>query len=246
MSTQNHFGFQEVSDENKRTMVNKVFSQVAQKYDLMNDIMSFGIHRIWKTVAIELACIHPDFHILDLATGSGDLLFKMAPLLGENSRLVASDVNPDMLKIAQTRMLDNGWIKNIEYAIVDAEKIPFEQNSFDLVTIAFGLRNVALIDTALASIYKVLKPGGKILILEFSKPESTLLHNLYDVYSFHIIPKMGKLVAGDAESYQYLVESIKMFPAQKQLVEKLENAGFSATKYTNISGGIVAIHQGIK
>lgn len=246
MTEQTDFGFQQVDKEKKETLVAGVFDSVADNYDIMNDVMSMGVHRFWKYYAILAADVRPDMHILDLASGTCDLAIKMGKKLAGTGRLVASDINDSMLSIGRDRMTDNGLVKNVEFQLANAEKLPFEDNSFDLVTMAFGLRNVTNKDKALAEIYRVLKPGGKCLVLEFSKPTDALLGKAYDFYSFNILPKMGKIIAKDEDSYRYLAESIRMHPDQEALKALFDNVGFKVTKYQNLSGGIVALHQGIK
>ncbi len=246
MTEKTHFGFKQVDKNDKEKLVANVFDSVADNYDIMNDIMSMGVHRFWKHYAILVADVQRGMHILDLASGTCDLAIKMGKSLAGTGRLVASDINESMLSIGRERMTDNGIVKNVEYQIANAESLPFEDNSFDLVTMAFGLRNVTNKDNALAEIYRVLKPGGKCLVLEFSKPQDLLLNKAYDFYSFNILPTMGKIVAKDEESYRYLAESIRMHPDQETLKSMFENAGFKVTKYQNLSGGIVALHQGIK
>ncbi len=240
------FGYQQVEKEKKEKLVAGVFDSVADKYDIMNDVMSFGIHRFWKHFAILTADVRPNMHVLDLASGTCDLAIKMGKKLNGTGRLVASDINENMLSIGKDRMTDKGLVKNIEYQIANAEELPFDDNSFDLVTMAFGLRNVTNKDKALAEIYRVLKPGGKCLVLEFSQPTGKLLSSVYDFYSFNLLPKFGKVIAGDEESYRYLAESIRMHPKQEVLKGMFDKVGFKVTKYTNLSGGIVALHQGIK
>lgn len=246
MTEQTDFGFQQVDKEKKETLVAGVFDSVADNYDIMNDVMSMGVHRFWKYYAILAADVRPDMHILDLASGTCDLAIKMGKKLAGTGRLVASDINDSMLSIGRDRMTDNGLVKNVEFQLANAEELPFGDNSFDLVTMAFGLRNVTNKDKALAEIYRVLKPGGKCLVLEFSKPADALLGKAYDFYSFNILPKMGKIIAKDEDSYRYLAESIRMHPDQEALKALFDNVGFKVTKYQNLSGGIVALHQGIK
>ncbi len=246
MNETTDFGYQQVEKDKKEKLVAGVFNSVAEKYDVMNDVMSFGIHRFWKHFAILAADVRPNMHVLDLASGTCDLAIKMGKKLGGTGRLVASDINENMLSIGKDRMTDNGLVKNIEYQLANAEELPFEDNAFDLVTMAFGLRNVTNKDKALAEIYRVLKPGGKCLVLEFSQPVDKLLSGAYDFYSFNLLPKFGKAIANDEESYRYLAESIRMHPKQEVLKTMFDNAGFKVTKYTNLSGGIVALHQGIK
>lgn len=246
MTEKTHFGFQEVDKDKKEALVAEVFDSVADNYDIMNDAMSFGVHRFWKHFAILSANVRKDMHILDLASGTCDLAIKMGKALAGSGRLIASDINANMLNIGKDRMVDNGLVKNIEYCLANAEALPFDDNTFDLVTMAFGLRNVTHKDKALSEIYRVLKPGGKCLVLEFSQPNDALLSKAYDFYSFNILPKMGKLIAKDEDSYRYLAESIRKHPDQDTLRSMFSQAGFAVCKYQNLSGGIVALHQGIK
>lgn len=241
-----HFGFEKVSFTEKTKKVGEVFHSVATRYDIMNDLMSFGIHRLWKQFTVELASVRPHHTILDLAAGTGDLSFKMAPLLGPNGKLCVTDINESMLQLARTKMIEKGLVNNIHYLQVNAESIPFPDNTFDLVTIGFGLRNVTHKEIALKSIYRVLKPGGKIIILEFSSPTSSLLGTIYDLYSFNILPLIGKFIAEDEKSYRYLAESIRMHPNQETLCHMMKEAGFDSCQFTNLTGGIVAIHRGYK
>lgn len=246
MTEKTHFGFQQVDKDKKETLVAEVFDSVAENYDVMNDAMSFGVHRFWKHFALLSANVKKDMHILDLASGTCDLAIKMGKALAGSGKLVASDINPNMLNIGKDRMVDNGLVKNIEYCLANAEALPFDDNAFDVVTMAFGLRNVTNKDKALSEIYRVLKPGGKCLVLEFSQPTDTLLAKAYDFYSFNILPKMGKTIAKDEDSYRYLAESIRKHPDQETLKSLFYDAGFRVCKYQNLSGGIVALHQGIK
>jgi demethylmenaquinone methyltransferase/2-methoxy-6-polyprenyl-1,4-benzoquinol methylase len=241
-----HFGFKTVRTEEKASLVRGVFDSVAQKYDLMNDLMSFGVHRLWKRFAIELAGVRPGQAILDLASGTGDLADRFAGLVGPQGLVIMSDINASMLRVGRNRMLDRGHVGNLAYAQINAEQLPIADNSLDLITIAFGLRNVTDKQQALASMYRALKPGGRALVLEFSKPTSKPLEKLYDAYSFSLLPRMGKLVANDAESYRYLAESIRMHPDQETLKGMMEAAGFERCDVHNLTGGIVAVHRGFK
>jgi demethylmenaquinone methyltransferase/2-methoxy-6-polyprenyl-1,4-benzoquinol methylase len=241
-----HFGYQTVTEGDKAGLVRGVFDSVADKYDVMNDLMSFGIHRLWKRFAIELAGVRRGQQVLDLASGTGDLADKFATLVGPEGLVVMSDINNAMLANGRDRMLDHGHGGNLTYCQIDAETLPFPDNSFDLVTIAFGLRNVTHKEAALQSMYRVLKPGGRVLVLEFSKPTTKPLAKLYDAYSFGLLPMMGKLVAKDADSYRYLAESIRMHPDQETLKGMMEAAGFERCDVHNLTGGIVAIHRGFK
>lgn len=241
-----HFGFQEVPVEEKAHRVADVFHSVASKYDLMNDLMSGGVHRLWKRFTIELSAVRPGHKVLDIAGGTGDLAYKFSKLVGDEGQVILSDINSSMLNVGRDRLIDRGVNQNVQYVQLDAQHIPFEDNSFDCVTIAFGLRNVTDKDLALRSILRVLKPGGRLLVLEFSKPKNALLEKVYDEYSFRLLPLMGKLITNDAESYRYLAESIRMHPDQQTLKQMMENAGFTQTEYHNMTGGIVALHKGIK
>ena len=240
-----HFGFQKVPVEEKAQRVRSVFDSVATDYDLMNDVMSLGIHRLWKRLAISMANIRPGQQVLDLAGGTGDLVLMIAPRVGPQGRVVLSDINNAMIRTGRARLLDRGIAGNVEYVQADAERLPFPDNSFDCITMAFGLRNVTHKQAALNSMYRVLKPGGRLLILEFSRP-AALLKPAYDFYSFSILPRLGQLIARDAASYRYLAESIRMHPDQKTLVGMLESAGFEDCDFHNLTGGIVAIHRGYK
>lgn len=241
-----HFGYQTVDSNRKQGLVANVFHSVAAKYDVMNDLMSAGIHRVWKRFTIELSGVRTGHSVLDLAGGTGDLAAKFSKLVGPEGRVVLADINESMLRVGRDKLTDLGLVGNIEYAQVNAEYLPFPDNTFDCITIAFGLRNVTDKDTALRSMLRVLKPGGRLLVLEFSKPESELLSKAYDAYSFNLLPKIGKLVANDEESYRYLAESIRMHPDQDTLKSMMEEAGFARCEYHNMTGGIVAIHKGLK
>ncbi len=246
MTEKTHFGFEQINKTDKEQRVAGVFDSVADNYDVMNDVMSGGIHRFWKYYTLLAADVRPNMHVLDLASGTCDLAIQMGKKLAGSGRLVASDINKNMLNIGRQRMTDNGLVKNIEYQLANAEALPFADNAFDLVTMAFGLRNVTNKDQALGEIYRVLKPGGKCLVLEFSQPNDKLLAKAYDFYSFNILPKMGQWIAKDEASYRYLAESIRMHPNQPRLQTMFESAGFRLCKYQNLSGGIVALHQGLK
>lgn len=241
-----HFGFQEVPVEEKAKKVAEVFHSVASRYDLMNDLMSFGIHRIWKRVTRELSGLRPGQQVLDLAGGTGDLTMLFSKVVGEKGSVILSDINESMLNVGRDRLIDKGFLSNIHYVIANGERPPFPDNRFDLVSIGFGLRNFTDKDKALRAIYQCLKPGGRLLVLEFSKPEHPLLEKIYDNYSFSVIPKIGKLVTNDSESYQYLAESIRKHPDQETLKSMMQNAGFSDCDYFNMTGGIVAVHRGFK
>ena len=241
-----HFGYREVDKEAKAGLVAEVFDSVAARYDVMNDLMSAGIHRLWKRFTIELSGVRKGNAVLDIAGGTGDLAARFAELVGPEGRVVLADINGAMLEVGRDKLLDTGRQGNIEFVQADAQDLPFPDDSFDCVTIAFGLRNVTDKDKALRSMLRVLKPGGRLLVLEFSKPANPLLSRAYDTYSFRVLPLMGKLVANDSESYQYLAESIRMHPDQETLKDMMEDAGFSRCEYHDMTGGIVALHKGIK
>lgn len=241
-----HFGYQTVDSNRKQGLVADVFHSVAAKYDVMNDLMSAGIHRVWKRFTIELSGVRRGHSVLDLAGGTGDLAAKFSKLVGPEGRVVLADINESMLRTGRDKLTDLGLAGNIEYAQVNAECLPFPDNSFDCISIAFGLRNVTDKDAALRSMLRVLKPGGRLLVLEFSKPQSELLSKAYDAYSFNVLPKIGKIVANDEDSYRYLAESIRMHPDQDTLKSMMEDAGFARCEYHNMTGGIVAIHKGLK
>lgn len=241
-----HFGYKEVESQAKAGLVADVFHSVAARYDLMNDLMSAGIHRIWKRFTIELSGVRKGNAVLDIAGGTGDLAARFADIVGPEGRVVLADINDSMLKVGRDKLLDNGRLGNLEFVQADAQSLPFPDDSFDCVTIAFGLRNVTDKDAALRSMLRVLKPGGRLLVLEFSKPGNPLLSKVYDTYSFKVLPLMGRLVADDADSYQYLAESIRMHPDQETLKDMMEDAGFSRCEYHNMTGGVVALHKGIK
>lgn len=240
------FGFRKVPKNQKAGQVAEVFHSVASKYDLMNDLMSMGIHRLWKRFTIELSGVRPGHQVLDIAGGTGDLTMKFSDLVGTNGKVVLADINASMLQVGRDRLIDRGYAGNIEYVQADAEHLPFPDNSFNVVSIAFGLRNVTDKDQALRDMTRVLKPGGKVMVLEFSKPTNPLLSKAYDTYSFSALPLMGRLFAGDSESYRYLAESIRMHPDQETLKGMMETAGLVNCRYYNMTGGIVALHVGTK
>jgi demethylmenaquinone methyltransferase/2-methoxy-6-polyprenyl-1,4-benzoquinol methylase len=240
-----HFGFRDVPVEEKVRRVRDVFDSVADNYDLMNDMMSFGIHRLWKRFAINMAGLQPGQQVLDLAGGTGDLTRLMSPRVGADGHIILSDINAAMLTVGRERLLDKGIQGNVTFAQANAEQLPFPDNSFDLVTMAFGLRNVTDKQRALHAIHGTLKPGGRLLVLEFSRPV-TALKPAYDFYSFSILPRLGRLIAKDEDSYRYLAESIRMHPDQQTLQGMLERAGFERCDFHNLAGGIVAIHRGYK
>lgn len=240
------FGYQQVPVSQKEEKVAEVFHSVAKKYDLMNDLMSMGIHRLWKRFTIELSGVRKGQKVLDIAGGTGDLTAIFSNLVGSEGQVVLADINASMLAVGRDRLTDMGTADNIEFIQANAEALPFPDNHFDCITIAFGLRNVTHKDNALESMLRVLKPGGRLLVLEFSKPQYSWLSKVYDNYSFSALPAIGKLVTNDADSYRYLAESIRMHPDQEKLAGMMETAGFAQVKYHNMTGGIVALHRGIK
>lgn len=246
MKDTTHFGYQEVPVEEKTYRVREVFNSVARRYDLMNDLMSAGLHRLWKRVAVETAAVRPGMHVLDLASGTGDLARAMARRAGPKGRVILADINDQMLRVGRDRAIDAGELKGLEWCQCDAESLPFPDAYFDRVTIGFGLRNVTHKELALAEMHRVLKPGGRALVLEFSKPTSAPLEQVYDLYSFSVLPVLGQVVAQDADSYKYLAESIRKHPDQDTLKAMMEAAHFESVSYQNMTGGIVAIHSGFK
>jgi len=245
MDKTTHFGYKEVPTEDKEKLVKGVFDSVASNYDLMNDVMSFGIHRLWKQYAIDIANVKKGDAILDLASGTGDLIKLYHKKIGNSGRIVSSDINEAMLDEGKRNLINSG-VLGIEFVQANAEKLPFEDNSFDLVSIAFGLRNVTDKDKALSEMCRILKPGGVLIVLEFSKTTNPVLEKIYDAYSFNLIPKFGSWFAGDEDSYQYLAESIRRHPDQETLKQMIIDAGFDMCEYQNLTGGVVAIHKGIK
>ena len=239
------FGFKTVSEEEKTEKVKQVFDSVATNYDMMNDLMSMGVHRLWKRFMLSQTGLKMGMKALDVAGGTGDIAALLREQVGESGLVVMTDINPSMLKEGRSRLLDRGKLKNIQVVQCDAEQLPFDDDHFDCVTIAFGLRNVTVKDNALKSMFRVLKPGGKLLILEFSKPNE-MLSPAYDIYSFNILPALGEWVANDRESYQYLAESIRVHPDQEKLEQMILSAGFDRAEYRNLTGGIVALHIGYK
>lgn len=241
-----HFGFQSIDWNEKEKKVTEVFHSVAKNYDLMNDLMSLGVHRLWKQLTIWLSTAKPGHCVLDLAGGSGDLTRLLSKKVGRQGRVILADINAAMLAVGRDRLLDEGYASNIDFIQANAECLPFIDNHFHCITMAFGLRNVTDKEKALRSMYRVCKPGGQLMILEFSQPTLPGLKPIYDAYSFHILPKLGKLFANDAKSYQYLAESIRMHPPQEELRVMIEQAGFEDCRYHNLTGGIVALHTAYK
>ncbi len=239
-----HFGYRDVAVADKNRLVRGVFDSVAGKYDLMNDLMSLGVHRLWKRHFIAISNIQAGQRVLDLAGGTGDIAALMSKRVGSSGSVVLSDINQAMLAVGRQRLEDRGIVGNIEYSLANAEKLPFRDGEFDAVTIAFGLRNVTDQPAALREMFRVLKPGGRALILEFSRVEFEGLKKIYDGYSFEILPRLGKLVANDEESYRYLAESIRKHPGQDELADMMVEAGFMNVTYRNLTGGVVAIHSG--
>ncbi|MFN2338874.1 MAG: bifunctional demethylmenaquinone methyltransferase/2-methoxy-6-polyprenyl-1,4-benzoquinol methylase UbiE [Gammaproteobacteria bacterium] len=249
MSTEDkttHFGFQQVPLEEKVRKVGAVFDSVANKYDVMNDVMSLGIHRLWKRFTIEQSGVRSGQRVLDLDGGTGDLAARFSRMVGAEGEVVLADINGAMLRQGRARLLDQGINGNVRYVQANAECLPFPDHHFDCITMAFGLRNVTDKQAALASMFRILKPGGRLLVLEFSKVTAPGLKPLYDFYSFQILPRMGRLIANDAASYRYLAESIRMHPDQETLKGMMEQAGFEDCGYFNLSGGIVALHRGFR
>ena len=241
--TSTHFGFKSVDEADKASHVRGVFDSVAPKYDVMNDLMSMGLHRAWKAYTVMVANLHEGDKALDIAGGTGDLALAFSKKVGATGQVVHTDINEAMLSTGRNRLIDAGV--TLPTLVCDAEKLPFPDNYFNLVSVAFGLRNMTHKDVALAEMHRVLKPGGKLLVLEFSKVAAPL-EKIYDWYSFKVLPKLGKLVAGDDSSYQYLAESIRMHPAQAELKAMMHKGGFGHVDYHNLTGGVVALHVGIK
>ena len=240
------FGYERVPWGEKKSRVRGVFDSVAPRYDLMNDVMSGGLHRLWKRFTLAKTGLRPGQQALDVAAGSGDLALGLARQVGKTGRVVVTDINAAMLAEGRDRLLNAGLVGNVEYVLADAENLPFPDATFHCVTIGFGLRNVTDKDAALRSLYRVLKPGGRLLVLEFSQPRLGTLAPLYDAYSFQVLPRLGQLLAGDAESYRYLAESIRKHPDQETLKTMMQNAGFERCEYFNLTAGIVAVHQGFR
>ena len=245
-SNKTHFGFRDVNESEKARLVGDVFTKVASRYDVMNDLMSFGVHRLWKRFAVSQSGLRPGNAALDVAAGSGDLSRYFARQVGPRGRVVLTDINEAMLAEGRANMMDHGVVGNVDYVLTDAEKLCFPDRMFHCVSISFGLRNVTRKEAALVSMCRVLKPGGRLMVLEFSRPLLPGLEKAYDLYSFNVIPKLGKLVVNDELSYQYLVESIRKHPDQNTLKEMMLNAGFDEVRVHNMSGGIVALHLGYK
>lgn len=241
-----HFGFKDVPKEEKARLVGDVFSSVADKYDVMNDFMSFGVHRLWKKFTIARSRVRPGHKILDVAGGSGDLAAAFAKRVSPTGEVILTDINPAMLERGRAKLVDNGLGESIKCVLTDAEKLCFDDNYFDRVSISFGLRNVTRKDRALAEMARVIKPGGCALILEFSHPVSKTFAQLYELYSFKVIPKIGSVIAKDADSYQYLVESIRKHPNQETLKKMMLDNGFDQVTYHNMTNGVVALHIGYK
>ena len=241
-----HFGFKSVAWDEKEKKVAEVFHSVAKNYDLMNDLMSFGIHHLWKRFTVELSQVRPGQTVLDLAGGSGDLTRLLCKKVGDSGQVILADINSAMLNVGRDRLLDEGLYKNISFVQGNAQCLPFADNTFHCITMGFGLRNVTDKEEALRSMYRVCKPGGKLMVLEFSTPTVPGLKPVYDWYSFNVLPKVGKFFAQDEASYQYLAESIRMHPNQNDLKEMIEKAGFEDCQYHNLSGGIVALHVAFK
>jgi len=237
------FGFRTVPEDEKSGHVGAVFSSVAARYDIMNDLMSAGLHRLWKAFAVQVCALRPGQRVLDVAAGTGDLTRKMAAAVGPGGAVVMSDINASMLLRGRDRLLDEGV--SIPAVRCDAERLPFVSDHFDCVTIGFGLRNVTRKEVALAEMFRVLRPGGRLVVLEFSRV-SRPLRPLYDAYSFAVLPLLGRLVAGDAESYRYLAESIRVHPPQAELRDMITAAGFERVEYFNLTAGVVAVHRGYK
>ena len=240
-----HFGYKTVSSDDKAGMVRSVFDSVAGRYDIMNDLMSAGLHRLWKRYTVDQAALRPGDVVLDLAGGTGDLAREFAAKVGKDGHVVLADINAAMLAQGRRRLVDAGIAGNVTIAQVDAQELPFADRSFDCVAMAFGLRNVTDKTAALTSMYRVLKPGGKVMILEFSEPNKAI-KPAYDLYSFKVLPTLGKLIADDADSYQYLAESIRMHPDQETLKSMMQEVGFERCRYHNMAAGIVALHIGYR
>jgi demethylmenaquinone methyltransferase/2-methoxy-6-polyprenyl-1,4-benzoquinol methylase len=240
-----HFGYREVDVTAKAGLVDEVFSSVARKYDIMNDFMSLGVHRLWKHDFMANSGIHKGDRVLDLAGGTGDISRLAHQRVGSNGQVILTDINADMLRIGRSRLEDCGIADNVAYGLVNAEQLPFADCSFDAVTMAFGLRNVTDQNAVLREMFRVLRPGGRALILEFSRVRDERLARLYEHYSFGVLPVLGRLIANDADSYRYLAESIRKHPPQEELAEMMRTAGFEQVRFRDLTGGIVAIHSGL-
>jgi demethylmenaquinone methyltransferase/2-methoxy-6-polyprenyl-1,4-benzoquinol methylase len=241
-----HFGYRDVPEADKARLVGEVFTSVARNYDIMNDLMSFGMHRLWKRLFAATSGVRAGDRVLDLAGGTGDIAALLLPKVGAEGSVVVGDINGDMLRVGRDRLLDRGMLRGLDWTRMDAEALPFPDRSFDCVTMAFGLRNVTRKENALAEIHRVLKVGGRALVLEFSAVKASLLKPLYDFHSFEVLPRIGRLVAGDEASYRYLAESIRMHPGQAELKAMMKTAGFGHVDVHNMNGGVVALHAGIK
>jgi demethylmenaquinone methyltransferase/2-methoxy-6-polyprenyl-1,4-benzoquinol methylase len=241
-----HFGYKQVPVSDKVNKVAEVFHSVASKYDIMNDLMSFGVHRLWKRFTLDKSGVRKGHSVLDLAGGTGDLAAKFSKMVGDDGQVILADINASMLEAGRDKLIDNGIVNKIDFVQANAECLPFADDSFDCITIAFGLRNVTNKDAALREMLRTTKPGGRAMILEFSKPKSDLMNKAYDFYSFNILPKIGKFVAQDESSYQYLAESIRMHPDQETLKTMMQDAGFDEVEYHNLTDGVVALHIGYK
>jgi demethylmenaquinone methyltransferase/2-methoxy-6-polyprenyl-1,4-benzoquinol methylase len=244
--TKTHFGYAEVNEDQKQSLVGEVFRNVAGNYDVMNDAMSLGVHRLWKWFAVAQSGVKLGHKVLDLAAGSADLSIKFAEKVGDEGLVFVTDINADMLEQGRRRMADAGHAGNVEFCLVNAEQLPFPDNYFDCISISFGLRNVTHKDVALAEMYRCVKPGGRVLVLEFSQPTNATFRKIYDTYSFNVIPKLGEMISKDRESYQYLVESIRQHPPQEELKQMMLDAGFDRARYHNLTGGVTALHMGYK
>ncbi|MEM7193956.1 MAG: bifunctional demethylmenaquinone methyltransferase/2-methoxy-6-polyprenyl-1,4-benzoquinol methylase UbiE [Pseudomonadota bacterium] len=246
MEKTTHFGFREVASSEKAGLVADVFSSVASRYDVMNDAMSFGIHRFWKQFAAMHSGLKKGNHALDVAGGSGDMSLHFLKQVGADGMVTLTDINQEMLEEGRRRLTDRGYVGNIQFSTADAEDLPFDDGQFQCVCISFGLRNVTDKERALTEMQRVLSPGGRLLVLEFSKPVIPALEKVYDTYSFNVIPKMGRLIAGDEDSYRYLVESIRKHPDQQTMKTMMLDAGFDDVRVHNLTGGIVALHIGYR
>ncbi|WKZ32675.1 MAG: bifunctional demethylmenaquinone methyltransferase/2-methoxy-6-polyprenyl-1,4-benzoquinol methylase UbiE [Thermodesulfobacteriota bacterium] len=241
-----YFGNQLIPEAEKEKKVREVFDSVAQRYDLMNDLMSFGIHRLWKRFVASEAGLRPGQSALDVAGGTADIALLMADRVGSEGSVVVFDINGEMLKVGRDKCVDRGYLSNIRFAQGNAEEIPFEDNTFHCATVGFGIRNVTHLDRALSEMTRVVKPGGKVICLEFSRPESALLRKAYDLYSFSFIPSVGEMITGNRSAYEYLPESIRKFPPQEELKKMMQDAGLWKVKYHNLLNGIAAVHVGVK